>query len=431
MDLTSSTLLYAVIAVTVVCVALTVWLWPRLAQRGILWILARLGMILMSQLSLVLVVALMINSYGDFYPTWDDLVGGGNQQAAFGQTAGASNGNTPVSATTGGLITTDPRGGDLGRWHDLPSGPADQVGQITSVHIRGLRSRLSDHAYVFLPPQYFQPAYAHAGFPVITAYTGFPGEIQTVEDHLKMLQQVASLEQSDQLQPTILVMISQNVTMPKDNDCVNVPHGAQVETFLTSDYITAMRSTYRVSDDPRGWGLEGYSEGGTCALVIAMRHPSMFGVVGDLGGDYADVEDSQTGNLFGPKGTKARTELLDQFNMNWRLKHLPAPAVQVLIATTAKESDYKATESFLAAVKAPMSATPLLLKTGGHNFTTWNQEQGPTLVWMSEHMAPPATLLPPRSPAPHIPVHPTVPPAHPDAGAGHPAAGRPKGTGHA
>lgn len=395
MDLTSSSLLDAVIALTVVSVGLTVWLWPRLARRGVLWILARLGMILMSQLSLVLVVALMINSYGDFYPTWDDLVGGGgNQQVAFGQTTGADDGTTGVSAGADGLITNDVTS-DIGAWKDLPSGPAAQVGETLSVHIHGEHGKISDHAIVSLPPQYFQPAYAHTGFPVITAYTGFPGTVETIMDHLKTVQQFAKLEQNGQVQPTILVLISQNVTDPRDNDCMNVPHGGQVETFLTTDYVAAMRATYRVTNDPHGWGLEGYSEGGTCALVIAMLHPNLFTVVGDLGGDYADVEDSQTGNLFGPKGSPARAQLLNEYDMDWRLKHLPAPDIQVLLATTSKEADYKTTEQFLSDVKSPMSATPMLLKTGGHNFTTWNLEQGPTLIWMSEHMTPPTDQTPP------------------------------------
>jgi Putative esterase len=417
MDLTSSSLLDAVIALTVVSVALTVWLWPRLARRGVLWILARLGMILLSQLSLVLVVALMINSYGDFYPTWGDLVGGGNQQVAFGQTTGgAGNGNTAVSSRPDGLITLD-ASSDLSRYPNLPSGPADQVGQTTSVHIHGLRTRISDHAFVYLPPQYFQPAYAHTAFPVITSYTGFPGEIETSMDHLKTIQQFASLEQNGQVQPTILVLISQNVSDPRDTDCLNVPHGAQVETFLTTDYVTAMRATYRVTGDPHGWGLEGYSEGGTCALVNAMRYPKLFTVVGDLGGDYADVEDSQTGNLFGPKGSEARTALLNQYNMGWRLQHLPVPDIQVLLATSAKESDYKATKQFLTEVRAPMSATPMLLKTGGHNFGTWNQEQGPAMIWMSEHMSPPTAQTPPPT---SRPTRPRPVPGHRPAGSHQP-----------
>jgi len=407
MDLTSSSLLDAVIALTVVSVALTVWLWPRLARRGVLWILARLGMILMSQLSLVLVVALMINSYGDFYPTWDDLVGGGgNQQVAFGQTAGADNGTTTVGAGAAGLITNDATS-DLSRWHDLPSGPSDQVGQTLAVHIHGRRSKIDDRAFIYLPPQYFQPAYAHTAFPVITSYTGFPGMIETVMDHLGMIQQFAKMEQNGQVQPTILVLMSQNVTMPRDNDCMNIPHGDQVETFLTTDYLAAMRATYRVTSDPHGWGLEGYSEGGTCALVLAMRYPQYFTVVGDLGGDYADVEDSQTGNLFGPKGSPARAQLLNEYNMEWRLKHLPAPDIQVALATTSKESDYKATEQFLGYVKAPMSAQAMVLKNGGHNFSTWSQEQGPTLIWMSEHMSPPVEQVPP---APTQGTHPTPKP---------------------
>jgi len=408
MDLMSSSLLDAVIALTVVSVALTLWLWPRLARRGVLWIMARLGMILLSQISLVLVVALMINSYGDFYPTWGDLVGGGNQQVAFGQTTGAADGNTAVSSRPDGLITLD-SSSDLGRYRDLPSGPADQVGQTTSVHIHGLHTRISDHAFVYLPPQYFQPAYAHTDFPVITSYTGFPGEIETSMDHLKTIQQFASLEQDGQVQPTIMVLISQNVTEPRDNDCLNLPHGAQVQTFLTTDYVAAVKATYRVTGNPRGWGLEGYSEGGTCALENAMRYPKLFSVVGDLGGDYADVEDSQTGNLFGPKGSAARTALLNQYNLGWRLQHLAAPDIQVLLATSMKESDYKSTEQFLREVKAPMSATQMFLKTGGHNFGTWNQEQGPTMIWMSEHMSPPVAET---SPPAHRPTRPRQPPGH-------------------
>ena len=410
MDLMSSSLLDAVIALTVVSVALTLWLWPRLARRGVLWIMARLGMILMSQLSLVLVVALMINSYGDFYPTWGDLVGGGNQQVAFGQTTGANDGNTEVGAGPNGLITPDATS-DLGSFRGLPSGPADQVGETTSVHIHGLRSRISDHAYVYLPPQYFQPAYAHTAFPVITSYTGFPGEVETSIDHLHTIQQFATLVQDGQIQPTILVVISQDITEPRDNDCLNLPHGgAQVETLLTTDYVAAVKATYRVTGNPRGWGLEGYSEGGTCALVFAMRYPQLFSVVGDLGGDYADVEDSQTGNLFGPKGSEARTALMNQYNLGWRLKHLPVPDIQVLLATSMKESDYKATEAFLREVKAPMSATPALLKTGGHNFGTWNEEQGPTMIWMSEHMSPPTAQTPPPVNRPAKPRR--TPPAH-------------------
>jgi enterochelin esterase-like enzyme len=386
MDLTGSTLLDSVIALTVVSVVLTVWLWPRLAKRGILWILARLGMILMSQLSLVLVAALMINNYGDFYPTWDDLVGGGNTQITF--STDNTGGNTAVSTGDSSLVVPDP--GQVQGWK--PSGPSNVVGQLTSVRVLGKESRLSALAYVYLPPQYFQAAYAHKAFPIITDFTGFPGAIGGLAERLKTPEQVATLERQGKMQPTVLVMISQNVASPRDTDCVNVVKGPQVDTFLSSDYQLAIHSAYRITTDPAGWALTGVSEGGTCSLQLAMEHPTMFGVVGDLGGDYAQLEDGQSGNLFGPLHSESRTRLMEQYNLYWRLKNLPAPDIQVLIATTAKEYDYKATEEFLTDVKDPLSVTTMLLKTGGHNFTTWGLEQDPSLIWMSSRLGGPVAL---------------------------------------
>ena len=401
MNLTSDTLLDAMIALTVISVALTVWLWPRLAGRGLLWILARLGMILMSQVSLVLVVALMVNSYGDFYPTWQDLVGGGgNQQVAFGQTSGGA--GTAVNGVIGGkLLVPVPGGADSVK--DMPKGPADQVGQLSEVRLYGKSSHLDALAYVYLPAQYFQPAYAHTAFPVITAYPGYPGWVQQLVQRMSLPEQVASMEMQGKMQPTILVLVSENVVAPRDTDCVNVVKGPQVDTFMSTDYAAAIRSGLRVTDDPRGWGLTGYSEGGTCALELAMRHPDLFGVVGDMGGDYSDLEDGESGNLFGPKGSRSRAELMQQYNIAWRLAHLPVPSIQVLVATTEKESDYKATQAFLQEVRAPMTATPMFLKVGGHNFGPWTQERDPELVWMSQHMAPPVAVTTPTPPPTRTP----------------------------
>ena len=53
MGLTSRSLFYAVAAAAVVCVGLTVWLWPRLSRRGVRPVLGRLGAIMVTQVSIV------------------------------------------------------------------------------------------------------------------------------------------------------------------------------------------------------------------------------------------------------------------------------------------------------------------------------------------------------------------------------------------
>ncbi|MBC3842906.1 hypothetical protein GXW82_30240 [Streptacidiphilus sp. 4-A2] len=79
----------------------------------------------------------------------------------------------------------------------------------------------------------------------------------------------------------------------------------------------------------------------------------------------------------------------------------------MLLATTAKEYDYKATQQFLREVKPPMSAIQATVANGGHNFTTWAEEQGPTMIWMSAHMSPPVSETLPSAPPTPRPTHAT------------------------
>ncbi|MFC1418267.1 alpha/beta hydrolase [Streptacidiphilus cavernicola] len=418
MDLTSSTLQYEAGGLTLAFVVATVWLWPRLARRGILPIAGRFMMIIASQLSLVLLVTLMLNSYGDFYPTWQDLTGGGSNTV----TIGSGPGNRATQAgLSGSRLVLPADDSSLRQQPDLVHGPAAQVGQYSAVTIVGEHSGIQQQAYVYLPPEYFQPAFQHTAFPVLTTYVGYPGSIQGVMARLKLPQTAAKMMAAGQMRPTIVVLISQTVATPRDTDCVDVAGGPQVETYLTSDYQTAMRSAYRVRPEAAAWGLVGFSEGGTCALENAMRHPNEFGVAVSLGGDFRDTEDAQTGTLFGAKGT-ARDKLLDGYNLLWRLEHLPAPKIKVLVATTAHgERDYAPTEAFLHAVRPPMEATPMVLSNGGHNFTTWGIELTPSLTWMARQLLPPAQITTPppthkhTSAGPRPSGHGTQPPAKTDA----------------
>ncbi len=414
MDLTSSTLQYAVGALTLVCVGATVWLWPRLARNGIGPVTGRFGMIVASQLSLVLLVTLMLNSYGDFYPTWHDLTGGGDETVTIGTSAADSATEAELSGSKLVLPADD---SGLRQQPDLVTGPAAQAGRYSAVTIVGERTGIQQQAYVYLPPEYFQPAFRHTAFPVLTSYVGYPGSIQGVMARLRLPQTAAKLMAAGRMQAAIVVLISQTVATPRDTDCVDVVGGPQVETYLTSDYQTAMRSAYRVGTEPAAWGLIGFSEGGTCAVENAMRHPGRFGVAVSLGGEYRDYENGQTGTLFGPAGP-ARDRLLAGYDLVWRLRHLPPPDIRVLVATTSHgERDYPATERFLRAVKPPMEATPMVLSSGGHNFTTWGLELTPALTWMSRQLLPPEDVAAPRPTGGGRTAGPRATAAHPAAGA--------------
>ncbi|MEY9874035.1 hypothetical protein ABH931_003529 [Streptacidiphilus sp. MAP12-33] len=379
MELTSGALLWTVVSLTVLVTGATAWLWPRLAGNGWLRLLARLGVLLTAQVGTVLVAALLINGYGDFYPTWDDLLGS-DQQVTFGTPTGGAADALPASPSGSRLVRPD------GPSPAFLPGARTSVGSLTSVRVLGPRTGLHQQAYVYLPPQYFQPAYARTRFPVLVMMTGFPGTIATTLGRLDPPRQAARLIAEGRMQPTVLVLVSQNVALPRDTNCVDAVGGPQVETFFTEELPTALRGAYRLSPDPDAWAVEGYSEGGTCALAFGLRHPSVYGVVADLGGDYGLYENRQTGTLFGPPGPD-RDRLLQEADFGWRLTHLPQPAIRVLLGTAVKDRDYPATKRFLSEVRAPLRATPLLLRTGGHNFGTWAVEQGPMLEWISAQLS--------------------------------------------
>ncbi|MFG2224607.1 alpha/beta hydrolase [Streptomyces sp. NPDC048644] len=382
MGLTSPWLEYTVVALALILVALTVWLWPRLSGRGARVLLGRLGAIVLTQVSIVCALALAVNNSFEFYGSWDDLLGN-NDKAPVAVSQGGGQ-YTSVGDVKGGLVQpAGPQG--LDRVTGLPQGPADKVGKMESVRIVGRRTRAINPAFVYLPPQYFQPQFRRQRFPVMVVISGYPGGIMNLAQHLQIPQNAGKLIAKGAMQPTVMVMVRPTIAPPRDTECVDVPGGPQAETFFTKDLPDAMKSAYRVGHDPSAWGAFGYSSGGSCSLQLAMRNPKIYTSAVSLSGDYAIKDDLTTGSLFGagPEGAKRERE----HDLLWRLKHLPAPQVSALVASSRKgEPDYGATMQFIHAVKAPMTVDSIILPRGSHQFATWRREVVPALEWQSKQL---------------------------------------------
>ncbi|MFI9050445.1 alpha/beta hydrolase [Streptomyces sp. NPDC053427] len=382
MGLTSQSLEITVVVLALACVAATVWLWPRLSRSGVRPVLGRLGAIVATQLSIVCALALAVNSSFEFYGSWDELLGN-NEQApvSVSQNGGkyASIGNIK-----GGLVQpAGPQG--LDRVTGLPKGAPDKVGKVESVRIIGRRTRAINPGFVYLPPQYFQPQFRRQRFPVMVVISGYPGGIMNLAQHLQVPQNAGRLIAQGKMQPTVIVMVRPTIAPPRDTECVDVPGGPQAETFFTKDLPDAMKSAYRVGRDPSAWGAFGYSSGGTCSLQLAMRNPKIYTSAVSLSGDYAIKDDLTTGSLFGTGIEGAKRER--EHDLLWRLKHLPAPQISALVASSRKgEPDYGDTMKFIQAAKPPMTVDSIILPRGSHQFATWRREVVPAMEWMSQQL---------------------------------------------
>ena len=162
---------------------------------------------------------------------------------------------------------------------------------------------LSEHAFVWLPPQYYQPAWAHRVFPAAEVLTGYPGNDLSLVNRMNYPQVVQQQVAAGHARPMVLVMLRPTVVPPRDTECTDVPAGPQVETFLAQDVPVAIRDALRVR--PVGWGAIGDSTGGYCAAKIAMMHSDVFSAAVALSGYYHTLQDSTTGDLWGGSGSCA------------------------------------------------------------------------------------------------------------------------------
>ena len=408
MTLTSAPFLVLLSLVAAATMAATTMLWPRVAGHKASHVAARTGLLIATQLTAIVAVLGGLNAYFSFIVSWSDLVGthaSTTPQTAQGKGHGAV--VAPIIVTRTQIAAgahqarpaTKPGTTQPAATPSLPRAErAAANGEILTVQIRGERTGITvPRSYVYLPPQYFQGAYAHRLFPAVLVLTGYPSDPRSEITRLNLPGAVAAGIAAGQLQPTIFVIMFSSVDMPRDTECTDIPGGPQAETFFSEDVPLAVEQSFRVITGSGGWAVMGDSTGGYCAVKLAMMHSDRFAAAVSLSGYYSAVQDFTTGSLYGR--SPAYQSENDLF---WRLGHRPPPPVSVLLTTSrVGESDYLPTLRFLSLIRPPMHGYGLILPVGGHNFGTWRREIGPALDWLSGRLAPGGTADPPPSPRQH------------------------------
>ena len=194
-----------------------------------------------------------VNKFYDYYQTWggmvSDLTGQGASSIPKYSVAGA-----------GSRKQFDK---DIGR---VTSKAEDaQVGYLFQTQITAPRSHLVRDVYVYLPPQYFQKAYAHYRFPVIELLHGSPGSPEAWVAVLGVIPTYLNLLEAHPSDAAVLVMPDTDGGQQYALQCLNNPGGIQDMTFVAVDVPDYIARFVRVQPPGRAWGVAGYSEGGYCA----------------------------------------------------------------------------------------------------------------------------------------------------------------------
>jgi S-formylglutathione hydrolase FrmB len=322
-----------------------------LQWRHVGWVRRAMGLV--SIPAMAVFAAMQINMHYGYIPTVGDLVGA----------------PLPGQVDPARLLVPS-------RPHEL----GGVAGAVAHLDLPAPTSRFEHRrGWVWVPPVYF--SVPRPRLPVLMLISGTPGR---PDDWLRAGGALALANRwADEHHGVAPVMVlpDANGSGTGDTECVNSPRG-QAETYLTVDVPRFMIEHFGVAESPRQWAVAGLSEGGTCALVLAARHPDRFSSFADFSGDPAPT-----------LGSDART-IRDLYNGSigaWRA-HDPvrwfatdaSMGVEGYFAIgSSNHHDLESLTSLATHARAAhMRIVTDLLPGGGHDWYTWKRALRNAYPWL-------------------------------------------------
>ena len=325
-----------------------------------------------------------VNKFYDYYQTWGGMINDLTGQGA-----------SSIPKYAANVGTNKQFDKNIGRITSLAEDA--QVGYLFQTSVTGARSHITRDVFVYLPPQYFQKAYAHYRFPVIELLHGSPGNPQAWVDVMGVIPSFLNLLEAHPSDTAVLVMPDTDGGRQYGLQCLNNPGGLQDMTFVALDVPAAIARIARVQPPGRAWGLAGYSEGGYCAVNIALQDPAGYGAVGVMSGYFAPVLSTvPAGNK--PGGRPIRENV---FLGHPDLQLLNTPRAYVtrvpvndvlpafwLSAGAADRPDVVAAVNFRQLLETRVASVPFVpIQGGGHQGSVWRAALVPMLNWMTPQLA--------------------------------------------
>lgn len=382
MSLTGRPTMVLMIALVIGSVVLLTVMWGRVPRRGWLRWPMRVLMIVTSQLMACALAAVALNDVDRFYNSWSEVLGRHQQVLQ-------------ATAPDHAQVAEDLR-------RQLSRQRKNGGSAVVSIQVPEAGSSRTHTALVYLPAAYFDPAHATKQFPVVEMLDGYPGSPQTWVGPLHLQRSADSEISSGRALPFLAVMPVQNyLPQARDGQCLDVPHGPQVESTLTSEVRRTVLANFRVSADRSAWAVMGYSTGGYCALKIALRFPEYYASAVSILGNTSPYRDHDTGPAF-----TANPGLWDANNPMWLVAHRDQLDLSVLLATSRGDpATLRAAQAFARLARQPLQVRLTSAAVGGHNFQTFRLYEAVALDWLSAQLraplAPAVTVSDVHRGAPH------------------------------
>jgi enterochelin esterase-like enzyme len=300
----------------------------------------------------------IVNDYYGYYQTWSQL------------SADFSGSYTGLSSTPFALRKQD----------------AIRPGQLREIRFVGAHSGITRTGIVYLPPQYFEPQYAHTRFPVAELLHGSPGSPLAWLVHLRLDADMNRMLAHHLVGPMIIVMPASN-NGHHFQECLNAP-GVLDDTYISQDVPADVRRMFRASRVSAEWGVAGYSSGGYCAANLAMRHPSSYGAAAIMDGYFRPADGQAAEVLHHDAAAEAANDpLLAARRLTSDSRPLPSFWIA---AGSGIPQDLAAARAFTRALHGVEQVTLDVEPGAGHNFYAWQPALPRVLAWLWTQLAPPA-----------------------------------------
>ncbi|MEU3872540.1 MULTISPECIES: alpha/beta hydrolase-fold protein [Streptomyces] len=370
MSLTGTPFLLTVVALVLLALVLPLTLWTKIGGPRLLRQAARLVMLLFAQVTGIALVFVIVNNANGLFDTWGDLLGTGDHVNAAADLGPDGTGGKKVDHEPKVVQSFRPAS-------DKRMGPGVQETQL-----KGRISGVEGEVYVWLPPQYDDPAYKDKKFPVVEVLPGFPGSAKAWFGTLNVNTQLKPMMERGEVAPFVIVAPRTALLGDTDTGCANIPGKVNADTWLSVDVRKMVTDTFRVEDKPDGWAVAGYSAGAHCATRLAVAHPDRYRAGVGLSG-YNDPAGE-------PASLTARTpELREENNPLKMLQRAATPPRVALFLSGAEADGYQGGLALKQAAKPPTTVQVTLIPAGagGHGTAVWKRQVPDVFKWLTKQVA--------------------------------------------
>ena len=355
MSLTDPHLVFLLAGLSLFAVVLVVLLWRRMSGSKFRHIFGRITSLITINVLVIATIGAALNNYGAFYGSWGELLG--RQYSA------------PLMVDQSGDVITAK---DLENATFTDNGTA-----IIYKLVRGESAGLTSRVIVALPPSYVSALKngikPRNDYRVVQFFPGYPGHEISWIKVMKVLDRMDEAMRAGKMTEIVAVFPHINIFPRFDAECMNIPGGPQIETWISRDIVNYINTWLNLT--PRKWAAVGYSAGGWCASMLAIRHPDQYSLAASIAGYYKpEIATQITG--------ESRKQLRSEYDLYGLIAAKP-PAISLFIVNPlADPFSNEATLNFLSQVKPPMEVTRVDLPGAGHNLRAWKQVLPSMLEWI-------------------------------------------------